>query len=394
MMTDAGKIARIRMAMPVTGKSIYLNTGAVGPLANVTVEVMSQAIEFEHEVGRASPGAWGGKAEAKTNLRAAFARLAHAPVETIALTYHTTNGVNIVAHGLDWQAGDEIITTNLEHPGGLIPLYILQQRRGVKVKVVHITAEDSSDDIVARFEAALSPRTRLMAFSHVAWNLGIRLPLEAIVALGHRHGVFSLVDGAQSAGAIPLDLPASGVDFYAMPGQKWLCGPEGIGALYVRSDRLPELAQTFVGYASLNEGQYDYAGHFTPGAGAQRYEMGTVNVPNIKAMVANLAWLENWVGWNWVHARTAQLADYTREALTGLPGVTLVTPPGQHAGLTSFTLEGHDPEPVCAQLAESGIVLRTIKDPACLRISTGFFNTEGEIDRLVAGLETIIQAER
>jgi L-cysteine/cystine lyase len=100
------------------------------------------------------------------------------------------------------------------------------------------------------------------------------------------------------------------------------------------------------------------------------------------------------VGWNWVHARTAQLADYTREALTGLPGVTLVTPPGQHAGLTSFTLEGHDPEPVCAQLAESGIVLRTIKDPACLRISTGFFNTEGEIDRLMAGLETIIQAER
>ena len=391
-MMDAGKIARIRMAMPVTGQSIYLNTGAVGPLANVTVEVMSQAVEFEYEAGRASPGVWEAKAKAKANLRAAFARLVQAPPETIALTHHTTDGMNIVTHGLSWQPGDEIITTNLEHPGGLIPLYVLQQRRGVKVQIIQITAADSADDILARFEAALSPRTRLLAFSHVAWNLGIRLPLEAIVEMGHRQGVMSLVDGAQSAGAIPLNLPTSNVDFYAMPGQKWLCGPEGIGALYVRSDRVPELAQTFVGYASLNEGQYDYAGHFTPGPGAQRFEVGSVNGPSMKAMIANMAWLENWVGWDWIHARTAQLAHDTRAALANLPGVSVITPSGQHAGLTSFTLNGHDPAQVCATLAESGIVLRTIKDPACLRISTGFFNTEGEIERLMTGLKAIIQA--
>lgn len=390
-MTDARKIALIRGAIPVTRSRIYFNAGAVGPLADITVEVLNHENTFELERGRSSPEVWESKRTAKTDLRQALARLVKAAEGEIALTNHTTAGMNIVTHGLAWQPGDEIVTTNLEHPGGLIPLYVVRQRYGVVVKVVEISAHDSPAEIVARLEAAITPRTRLLAYSHVAWNLGIRLPLEEIVAMGHRHGVLSLVDGAQSTGAIPLDLPASEVDFYAMPGQKWLCGPEGTGGLYIRKDRINLVNPTFVGYPSLADGTHDWTGYFMPAPGAQRYEIATVYSPGIKAMVTNLNWLEEKVGWAWIYDRIAQLADYLRAELSELPGVTLITPRGDHAGLTSFTLDGYDPQQVLGRLSAEGIILRTIKAPFCLRVSTGFYNTEAEVDRLVGVLQKILK---
>ena len=390
-MADARKVALVRGAIPVTRNHIYFNAGSVGPLADLTVEVLNHENTLELEAGRASLESRESKLEAKTSLRRALARLVKGTEGEIALTNHTTAGMNIVAHGLDWRPGDEVVTTNLEHPGGLIPLYVLRQRHGVVVKVVEIEAVHGPAEIVARLEAAITPRTRLLAYSHVAWNLGLRLPLEEIVALGRRHGALSLVDGAQSVGAIPLDLPATGVDFYAMPGQKWLCGPEGVGGLYIRKDRLSLVQPTFVGYASLTDGSHDWTGYFMPAPGAQRYEVATVYNPGIKAMVANLNWLEEKVGWSWIYERTAQLADHLRAQLSNLPGVRLITPRGNHAGLTSFTLTGHDPAQVLRRLAAEGIILRTIKEPSCLRVSTGFYNTEAEIERLVAVLQTILK---
>jgi L-cysteine/cystine lyase len=283
-----------------------------------------------------------------------------------------------------------VITTTLEHPGGLIPLYVLQKRWGVQVKLVELEASDSPETIVARFAAEITPRTRLLAFSHVAWNLGIQLPLAALTTLAHQHQAWVAVDGAQSTGAIPLDLPASQVDFYAMPGQKWLCGPEGTGALYVRPELLEQLEQTFVGYASLDNGQYDLAGNFVPGADARRFEVGTLYTPGLRAMAANLHWLADSVGWDWIHARIVHLADYARTALSGIAGVDVITPVGTQSGLTSFTLTEQQPEQVVATLAERGIMLRTIQRPHALRLSTGFFNLEAEIDYLVETLQSIL----
>jgi len=390
-MTDIGKIALIRKTMPVTDDWIYLNTGSVGPLSNITVEILNQENIRELERGRAAPALWELKREAQARLRQSLADLVKATAAEIALTNHTTAGMNIVTHGLTWQPGDEVITTNLEHPGGLIPLYVAGQRYGVTVKVVQISANEGPDEIVARLEAAITPRTRLLVYSHVAWNLGICLPLAKIVAMGHEHGVMSLVDGAQSTGAIPLDLPASGVDFYAMPGQKWLCGPEGTGGLYVRQDRIDQLALTYSGYASLDEGAHDWAGNFTPAPGARRYEIATTYGPGVKAMVANLNWFNNTVGWSWIYPRLIGLADTLRQRLADLAGVTVITPPGSQSGLTCFSLDGYDPEQVSTKLAQDGIILRTIKEPACLRASTGFYNTEAEIDHLIAALQAILE---
>ena len=212
--------------------------------------------------------------------------------------------------------------------------------------------------------------------------------------MGHRHHVLSAVDAAQSAGAIPLDLPASGVDFYAMPGQKWLCGPEGVGALYVRREHLSLVSPMFVGYRSMGEaGIFDYAGYFMPAPNARRYEHATVFRPGIRAMLANLAWLEETIGWDWIHARISHLADYARQKLESLAGITVITPPGPQAGLTTFNLDGYDPARVMTKLAEEDIILRYIGQPYALRISTGFYNTKADIDGLMTALQSILNSD-
>ena len=390
-MTHTDKIALVRESIPVIEEKIYLNAGSVGPLAGITAEILMHSTRRELEQGRSSYAASKVSRQSKADLRQGFARLVKASPGEIALTHHTTEGMNIVVHGLTWQPGDEIITTDLEHPGGLFPLHVVRQRQGVVVKVVKIPPDSSTDQVIARFEAAITPRTRLLAFSHVAWNTGMRLPLAEIVALARRHHLLVLVDGAQSAGAIPLDLPAIGVDFYAIPGQKWLCGPEGVGALFVRDSLVGVLQSTFAGYASMGDAaMFDLSGYFMPAPGARRYEVATIYRPAVLAMVANLRWLEETVGWEWIFARIAQITEYAHAALKRLPGVKLVTPPGPQAGLVTFNLAGYDPARVVLKLSEENIVVRYLPEPYySLRISTGFYNTEAEIDRLIEALRSI-----
>jgi L-cysteine/cystine lyase len=394
-MTDSEKIALIRNTMPVTREKVYFNTGSVGPLSTITTEALLQCQARELAEGRATMVSHKLLFETVGELRQAFANLVKADPEEIALTHHTTDGMNIVTHGLDWQPGDELVITDWEHPGGFMPPFVLRQRRGVVLKFVSLEATDSPEEIVAKFEAAITPRTRLMVFSHVAWNTGLRLPLAEVVAMGHRHQVLSLVDGAQSAGAIPLDLPASRVDFYALPGQKWLCGPEGTGALYVRPDRLSLLWPTFAGYLTVGStGASDMTGYFVPAKGATRYEVGTINRPTAGAMAANLTWLAETAGWDWIYERIVHLAEYARNSLSRLPaGVTVITPPGPQAGLVTFNLEGYDPARVTTRLVEEGVILRFLQQPYALRISTGFYNTEADIDRLISALNSILAGD-
>ena len=389
-MNDIEKFEMIREVLPATRDFVYLNTGSVGPISTITTEVMARDDRQALLEGRSGMKSYYAFREHKDGLRQAFADLTGASRAEIALTHHTTDGMNITAHGLAWQPGDEIITTNLEHPGGLLSLYVLRQRWGVVVKVVDIPADISPAEVVARLEAVITPRTRLLAISHVAWNTGLCLPLADIVTMAHRHHVLVAVDGAQAAGAIPLDLPASGVDFYAMPGQKWLCGPEGVGALYVRRDRLNELAPTYVGYPSMDqEGGHDWTGYYLPQTDARRYEVGTVYRPGISGMLANLTWLQNEVCWSWIHSRIWALADYAHRTLAVVPGVTVLSPAEAHAGLVTFIVTGYDPPRVVLKLAEEGIILRSLPDPSALRICTGFYNDEADIDRLAKALEAV-----
>jgi L-cysteine/cystine lyase len=387
-MSEFQKVAQIRQTMPAVQNKVYLNTGTCGPLSTLTIDTMNQANTQELQEGRAELSGFKHLAETMAELRAAFAHLVKANPSEIALTHHTTGGINIVAHGLNWQPGDEVVTTTSEHEGGLLPAYVLRQRHGVDVKIIDITP----DNVIAELEAAITPRTRLLLISHVLWNTGARLPLQNIVTMAHQHNVLVLVDAAQSAGSIPLDLPATGVDFYAFTGQKWLCGPEGIGALYVRQDRLSLVSPIFVGFSTLeNIDGYDLSGNFLPARdSARRFEVGTIYRPGIYGMLANLKWLDETVGWDWIHQRIEHLAEYARNTLRKLPGTTILTPPGGQAGLVTFNVAELDPTKTMLKLSNDGIIVRFIRHPYALRISTGFYNSEEDIDRLVTALRSYL----
>jgi len=314
----------------------------------------------------------------------------HAHEDEIALTHHTTEGMNIVLWGFPWQEGDEIITTDMEHIGGMAPLYTLHHRQGVSIRILPISQCRDEAEILQLFRKAIQQKTRLIAMSHLTYSTGALLPLRAITALAHEHGVPVLADGAQTAGAIHLDMKALDIDFYAFPGQKWLLGPEGTGGLYVRKDWLARLEPTFTGYFSLNPAAYNAVDphSFALASGAKRFEVGSVFRPGIAALDASLAWLMDEVGMDFIFARHRELAALARQKLSAIPGVQVITP-DFHGSLVNFYTPA-DPLKLVAALAEKGIMIRSIPDNGSLRFSCGFFNTIEEIEQAISLIQQLL----
>jgi len=295
--------------------------------------------------------------------------------------------MNIAVRGLNWQPGDEIVTTTLEHEGGRLPVYAVARRFGLTLRVVDLGIGDG--DMAGKIATALSPRTRLVVVSHVSWKSGAVLPLAEIAEAAHRVGALVAVDGAQSAGAFPVNVQELNVDMYSVPGQKWLCGPEGVGALYVRRERVSDLAPTFVGFFSLRDfTAMDLSGYFIPAPGARRYEVGTVYWPALFGMRESLRWLEEEAGYGWIFEQTQAITRRCREMLADLPG-TMIHSPAEHAGLMAFSVAGMEAQAAVDELAEMGVVIRPVHDPAWLRVSTGFFNNDVDLIRLRDGLTTL-----
>jgi L-cysteine/cystine lyase len=295
--------------------------------------------------------------------------------------------MNIMIHGVDWQRGDEAIITNLEHPGGQLPLYVVARRYGVQVRTVDLG--NGEGDVAGKIERVITKRTRALVISHLAWNTGAVLPLKEIVEVCRKHDVLVLVDAAQSAGSIDPKLYENDPDAYAMPGQKWMCGPEGTGSLWIRDERISWFQQTYVNYGSAMGGVDNQGGYFTPTAGAARFDRIATYYPLIGGQKAATEWLADEVGMDWIYSRIADLGKLAYKTLENIDGVTLLTPKSNMAGLISFNLAGIEPNDLVTALFERGFILRTIPSPACVRLSTGFYNTEEEITTLGAAIEEL-----
>jgi L-cysteine/cystine lyase len=378
----------IRHELPVLQKMAYLNSGTAGPLPRRTVEAIIAAAERQLARGRSDFKFYMEEMPPLLQeTRAGFARLLGAREEEVALTHHTTEGMNIAVWGQSWQPGDEIVTTNTEHEGGYLPVYAAARRFGLRLRVIDV-ADDH--DVVSRIAEVISPRTRLVVVSHVSWRTGYLLPIREIADAVHAAGALLLVDGAQAAGVTPIEVGELGADFYALPGQKWLLGPEGCGAFFVRRALIPTLSQTYVGFFSKRDPDAsDDTGYFIPPPGARRYEVGTLNWPNLDGMRQSLRWLEEEVGYPFVFERTAEMTRRCRERLSTVAGVT-VHSPEQHIGLTSFSVDGREPLAVAEALARRDVVIRTIPHTAYLRVSTGFFTSDDDLQRLCDALSEVI----
>ena len=205
--------------------------------------------------------------------------------------------------------------------------------------------------------------------------------------MGREWDIPVLIDGAQSAGAIPLDMHALNIDFYAIPMQKWLCGPDGTGALYARQNALSYVKSTYVGYWSIkHEEGIEWELHDR----AQRFEVGGRQTAALAGQVAVLNWLNTEVGHQWMYERIARLSAYAFYTLAEIPGLLMLTPRPGESGLVAFRLEGKDEAKVVKVLNEKyNILIRNIPSTHALRISTGFYNTEEEIDTLARALHEI-----
>jgi L-cysteine/cystine lyase len=384
------KVEAVRAAMPAARREGYFNAGTNGPLPAAVIETLVAAARREYEQGRIGPGLYEGLKEDWQRARERIASIFGADADEIALTRSTTDGVNIALHGLDWEPGDEIVTTSLEHPGIVTPLALLAHRYGVVIRVADIG--DGGGDVVGAIAAKLTSRTRVVALSHVMWSTGAVIRLREVADLAHEHEALVVVDAAQAAGQVPVDLHALDVDAYALSGQKWLCGPGGTGALYVRRDRLADFKPTYLRMAMT-----DPTGYLLPAKGAARYEIGEFYNPEILGQLAGLAWLQDEVGLDWAYDRIAALGRRCFDGLNAINGVTLVTPRQRMAGLVCFTLDGMHPREVMDALDEKGYIIRYVENapgPTVARVSTGWWCTEEEVDGFVAAVAEIATEAR
>ncbi|HYF78025.1 MAG TPA: aminotransferase class V-fold PLP-dependent enzyme [Symbiobacteriaceae bacterium] len=376
------KLSQIRSHLSAVQSRAYLNTGTAGPIPDVVHAAMVKSLEEQRAEGRSTMDHFITLGGVMAKIRAAHAAMLGCDPGEIALTHNTTDGMNLVTLGVNWRPGDEAITTNLEHPGALFPLFAARERFGITIKMAD--ALDRPAEAASVIERLITHRTKLISLSHVSFITGAVLPVKEISEVAHRHGVLVLVDGAQSFGAMPVNVRDLGVDFYAVPGQKWLCGPEGTGSLYGAQAAVSQVQITFAAYGTAES--YNMHGGLLPKGSVQKFEQGSVQPANLAGQLAACRWLMEDVGQAWAFDRIRQLAAKAREMLAGVPGVKVLTP-ALTAGLVSFQVPSSvKAEHVAQVLGDQGIIIRTVPHPQSLRLATGYYNTEEELERLAAAL--------
>ena len=379
-------LASVRQELPSVMSHIYMNAASFGPLLRSVPQAMNLWLQKEYLEGRPGMATFESMGKLYTEARSYLARLLNADTDEIALTGNTGEGMNIVCQGLKWSPEDEIIITDHEHISVIIMLHYLRDRYGITIRVAALGpgARRSAAEAIAEL---ITPHTRLIVLSHVSFMTGVVLDVQAVAEQAHRFGIPVLVDGAQSAGVIPIDVKKLNVDFYALPMQKWLCGPDGTGALYVKREYFEHLQLSYVGgWFSLlykGSGQWDFQNS------AQRFELGGRHTAAVAGQLASLRWLEETATYCWIFERISTLNDYAHAAIKGIAGIKFLTSQPGASGLLTLTLDGCNAQAIESWLLhEHNIHVRAIVEYNALRISTGFYNTEEEIDRLTQALYT------
>jgi L-cysteine/cystine lyase len=354
-------VEELRAQFPVLERVAYLNAGTNGPVPRAALDAADASLREQVEQGRSSKPWFEHQVERIGELRERVATLLGAAAADIAVTGSTTDGVNATLHALDIRPGDEILTSDEEHPGVLAPLATARDTRGARLRVVPFQ----------ELPGEVGPATRFVVSSHVSWATGRVIDAAALAATN----AIVVLDGAQGLGAVPLDVDALGCHFYAASGQKWLCGPGGMGYLYVNPDLVPSLPAPWGGYHALEDPERGLDPALWPDA--RRLGTGFPVPHHVEWAHASLDVLDG-AGFGPVYehgiAQAERLAGLLRER-----GVT-VAPRGAST-LVSF--EVPDPPAFTEHAAAEGVVVRGIPGRRLARASVGAWNGDAELERLV-----------
>jgi L-cysteine/cystine lyase len=353
---------RFRSEFPVFERVAYLNAGTDGPVPRRGHDAAAARLRLELEQGRSGGEYFEGLAALATDLRARMAEFLHCEPGDVALTRSTTDGVSTALSAIrDLGPGDEVLTSDEEHPGLLAPLEFARRRLGFEVRFAPF----------AELAGEVRANTKLVACSHVSWVGGNVADAAGIRASGAR----VLLDGAQGLGAVPVDVHALDCDFYAASGQKWLCGPDGSGCLYVRRDVCDELDPPWPSYASLSDGSR--ASELVVHEGARRFDMGVAPGPATSWALAAAGLLTE-TGLDEVTARAAERAAWLADELR-LRGRE-VAPRGRTT-LVSWRSETAADD--VKRLTERGVVVRDLPGRGLVRASVGAWTSEDDLERLL-----------
>ena len=380
--SDAELFARARERFLFPTDVTYCNTGTLGACP---IDVMSVYVDGLKALEADLP-AWPyfqSDGEPLTGYqrlegtRERVGRFVNAGFDEIALTQNATMGMSFIANGLELEAGDEVITTDQEHTGGVGSWRMRAARDGIVVKELPLDSAlgGGPEAVVEMFAKAITPKTRVLMCSHITSLFGIVMPAKELCALAARHGIMSVVDGAQAIGQIPVDVKALGCDAYVASPHKWLMAPKGTGFMYVRRDLPWKIWGTLAG------------SHFDDWeSGAFRFmQFGTGSVPIVDGMVAAFDFVDK-IGVQRISDWDLAVNRRLREGLASIPGAFISSPthPGFAAAITSFGVDGVSPRDLQNALWAEKIRVRAQRDDVGVRFCCHLYVAPGDVDRALA----------
>ena len=359
----------------------YCNTGTLGASPR---EVMTALVSGLNTLERELPDWAYFQADGEpltgyqqlADFRTEVGAFINAPVEEIAFTQNATMAMSMIANGLDLAAGDEVVTTNQEHSGGIGGWLLRGKRHGVVVKQIPMEAvfDKGPDAILQAFADAITPRTRVVMFSHITSGLGVRLPARELCTLARERGALSIVDGAQAIGQIAVDVKQLGCDAYVASPHKWLLAPKGTGILYITRALQPRV------WSTLASGGFD-----DDTTGAFRFmHYGTGSLPVMYGLRAALAFI-NRIGIERIERWDTMLTKRLRDGLARIPLARVSSPSDARlmAGITTFSFNGQPGRDLQNALWERKIRVRAQGGSRGVRLSAHLYVSPADIDRVV-----------
>ena len=380
----------VRKDFPVLSNSVYLNTGGTGPISVKIAKEIQNIYEYARDYGPDTPKVKSDLENRMEETRSLSANLFNVPISTIAFTRAISEGMNIVAHGMDWVKGDEIIVSSEEHPSGIMPWLNLRDKFGVKV--VKVKVSEDKNTFLSELNDLINKNTKLISLSHVTTDTGHKLPAKEICSLAHENGVAVIFDGAQSAWQFSIDLNDIDCDFYSFTAHKWLLGGWGVAGFYVKPEWIEKLNISWTGaYAGIwDRGLKDDVVYETT---AHKFEFGGRQKPLYIAMGLAIDYI-NSLGINNIEKRVSKLTEQLRAGLLEIPKVTLRSPVDLDftTGIVTFSLGNIHGDQLSEEMLKRNILGRPSlrhTDISGLRISTAFFNTENELDFVLNAVSDI-----
>ncbi len=369
---------------PIESGICYLNHAAVAPWPKRTADAVQKFAFTNMTRGATDYLQW---VEVEAALREKLANLVNAPSsDDIALVKNTSEGLSLVANGLDWQSGDEIVGISDDFPSNRIVWEALASQ-GVKFIPVDIT---SADDPEQALMDACGPNTRLMAISSVHFATGLRLQLKKLSDYCRSKNILISLDAIQSIGAVPFDLAETPVDFISADGHKWMLAPEGLGFFYCRAGLRETLKLTQFGWAMREKPHAFAPGEWFPTSTGRRFECGSPNMLGIHALNASLGLLLE-VGMPTVFERLQDNIARLRDKLEQIPDLQVVTPedPARHAGILAFHLPDVDSDLLYRHLMENQLICAA--RGGCVRLSPHFYTAENTLNSAHSIIQRVIQ---